>query len=96
RTLLKNGVSVVAYDPLALESAKSIFGNTIDFVPSAAQCLQQAGLCVVTLRSREFKEAVEGFIPVSPLAILDCWRIIDSARLDERIKYIPLWRYRNA
>jgi len=42
------------------------------------------------------EKPVEGFIPVSPLAILDCWRIIDSARLDERIKYIPLWRYRNA
>ena len=94
--LLKNSVSVVAYDPLALDNAKSLFGSAVEFAPSAARCLERSGICIVTLRNPDLKEAVERFVPAAVLTVVDCWRMIDAAKLNERITYIPLWRHRNA
>jgi UDPglucose 6-dehydrogenase len=94
--LLKEGISVAAYDPLALDNAKSLFGDAVEFVSSATCCLERAGLSIVTLRNPDLGEAVEKFVPAASHTVVDCWRIIDPARLNGRIKYIPLWRHRNA
>lgn len=92
RELLKYDVRIVAYDPLATESAKAMFGSAIEYVQSAQRCLEEASLCVVTLRSVELKCAVESYVPESPVTLVDCWRLIDAVRLNEKISYIPLGR----
>jgi UDPglucose 6-dehydrogenase len=90
--LLKHDVLVVAYDPLAIENARSIFGSAVEYVESAKACLDQAGLVVVTLRNAEIKQAVENFMPIQPLTVVDSWRIIDAARLNSQYKYVALGR----
>ena len=92
--LLENNLSVVAYDLLALDNAKAMFGTSVEFVSSAARCMEKASVCVITLRSPDLKKSVEEFVPHSPLTIVDCWRMIDAAKLDRSIKYIPLWRHK--
>jgi len=90
--LLKHDIRVVAYDPLAIDNARNIFGSAVEYVESAEACLEQAGLAVLTLRNAEIKKAVESFAPAQPLTVVDCWRMIDTARLDKQIGYIALGR----
>lgn len=92
RELLKNDLRVVAYDPLAISSAKAILGSAIEYVHSAESCLKQARLCVVTLRLAEFTQALENYAPPDPLTIIDCWRIVDPSKLNRQINYIALGR----
>jgi UDPglucose 6-dehydrogenase len=91
--LLKHDIRVVAYDPLAIDNARTVFGSAVEYVHSAENCLSQAGLVVVTLRSPELKRAVEEYTPNHSLTVVDCWRIIEPRTLNAQIKYIPFGRY---
>ncbi len=91
--LLKHDVRVVAYDPLAIDNARNILGSTIEYVQSAESCLAQAGLAVLTLRTPALKQSVEGYVPHTPFTLIDCWRMIDPARLHEHVNYVPLGRH---
>jgi len=90
--LLKHDLRIVAYDPLAIDNTKAIFGSAIEYVHSAESCLGQAGLCVVTLRSPELKQTIENRAPDHSFTLIDCWRMIDPARLNKQIRYVPLGR----
>ena len=90
--LLKHGMRIVAYDPLAMENTKSVFGDAIEYVSSAKECLEQSGLCVVTLRASELKHAVESYAPARPITVADCWRMIEPAKLNDHVKYVALGR----
>jgi UDPglucose 6-dehydrogenase len=91
--LIKRDVHVVAYDPLAIDNARTVFGSAVEYVHTAESCLAQAGLAVVTLRNGELKRAVEGFTPQGPLTVIDCWRLIDRQRLPDRVRLVMLGRY---
>ena len=93
--LLKNDIHVVAYDPLAIDIARTVFGSAVEYVHSPQSCLAQAGLAVVALRSPEFKRAVETYVPNNPLTIVDCWRIVTPSSLHPKIRYVPLGQYTN-
>ena len=45
--LLKNGVKVTAYDPVAMENAKRIFGNKVEYCKSALDCIRNADCAIV-------------------------------------------------
>jgi len=90
--LLRHDLRVVVYDPLAIENAKAVFNERIEYVSSAPECLAQSGVCVLTYRAPELKEAVENYTPTVPVTLVDGWRIIDPAKLDNRVKYVPLGR----
>jgi UDPglucose 6-dehydrogenase len=90
--LLKHDVRLVAYDPLAIDNARAIFGSAVEYVHSAASCLAQAGVAVVTLRHPELKNAVEGHVPQGPLTVIDCWRMVNPTSLDRQVRHIALGR----
>ena len=90
--LLKHDLPVLAYDPLAIDETRALFGSAIEYISSAEDCLSKAGLVVVTLRYPEFKEAVEKYKSQNGMVIIDCWRIIDPAKLDRQIKYVAWGR----
>ena len=61
--LLKEGANVVAYDPVATEIAKGIFGNKITYASSAVECLKNADSCLLVTEWAEFKKlAPEDFV----------------------------------
>lgn len=86
--LLKHEVRVVAYDPLAVENSKVIFGDAIEFVSSAAECIERSSLVVIVNREREFKKAVEEHQPSTPKVILDCWRITNPSLLNKNFHHM--------
>lgn len=92
--LIKRDIRVLAYDPLAIENTRNIFGSQVEYVHSVESCLAHVNLAVITLRNPQIKKAVESFVAKNPLTIIDCWRMIDADRLNKTlIKYVPIGRY---
>ena len=88
--LIRREVQVVAYDPLAIDSAKIALEDQIEYVSSPWKCLSLCDLCVVTTPDRAYQEAIEKWKVDRPLTIIDCWRLIDPAKLDAKIAYVAL------
>ena len=92
RELVKSDLRVVAYDPLAIDNTKAILGSAVEYVHSPKSLLEQANLCVMTLRNAEFKEALENYHPQAPMTIVDCWRTLDPHKLDKKMRLVALGR----
>jgi UDPglucose 6-dehydrogenase len=88
--LIKHDICVVAYDPLAIDNVRAIFGSAVEYVHSVDSCLSKADIVVVTLRNPEFKLAIENYNPNHKLTIVDCWRLIQPEKLNSQVKYIAL------
>jgi UDPglucose 6-dehydrogenase len=88
--LIKHDIRVVAYDPLAIDNVRAIFGSAVEYVHSVDSCLSKADIVVVTLRNPEFKLAIENYNPNHKLTIVDCWRLIQPEKLNSQVKYIAL------
>ena len=54
--LLKEGAKITAYDPVAVPTAKAIFGNKINYASSPITCLKDADCCIIVTEWNEFKQ----------------------------------------
>lgn len=54
--LLDEGAKVCAYDPQAMQNAKIIFENRIDYVKNAEEALDNADLCLIVTEWPEFND----------------------------------------
>ncbi len=90
--LVNEDIDVTVYDPLALNSAHAVFDDEITYASSVQECLSRSSVCVITLQDAEYKQVVESFVPEKPLTIIDCWRVLDQSKLNERINYLALGR----
>jgi UDPglucose 6-dehydrogenase len=90
--LLERGVKVVVYDPLALDGARSYFGNQAEYACSAQDCVGIASVCVVANRDSEYKLAIEHYRGNKRKFVVDCWRMLDTARLCSNIGYFAWGR----
>jgi len=86
--LVKNGVKVFVYDPLAMENTKALFGDKIKYASSVKECVAAAPVCVITTPDKEFKTFGESGFQNREMTVIDCWRILDPAKLGKRVKYI--------
>ncbi len=93
KRLLEKDIVVLAYDRLAIDNTRNLFGSAVEYVESPEACLSNSELCVITLRDEYIKKTVESFHPKTDLVIVDCWRVLNSERLDKRIKLISFGRY---
>ena len=76
-SLLKENAIVRVYDPQAMENAKKIFGNSLEYCSSKEECLMNADLCMVVTEWDEFKEL--------DLSVIKC-PIVDGRRVFDPIK----------
>jgi len=83
--LLDSDIGIVAYDPLAIESTKEVFKDTIQYTKSVQECMQQAPLNVLTIPSKEVAKLIYTYTGTQT-EILDCWRILNGKDLSENIK----------
>jgi len=88
--LVRQGVRVSAYDPLAIENTRAVFGDKISYLTSARECFAQSEVCVITTQAKEFKEIDDSYIVRDSATIFDCWRLLDPRKLGTRVKYVPL------
>lgn len=91
--LIQNGVKVVAYDSLATNNAKSVFGDKITYASSIKEALEMASCVIVTTRDQEFMKLAEEDIVNNPTVVIDCWRVLDGLKNSKKVKYIGLGQY---
>ncbi|MDB5311013.1 MAG: UDP-glucose 6-dehydrogenase [Gemmataceae bacterium] len=89
RRLLARGIAVVAYDPLALDTTRAVFGDRIEYAASAKECVSRAPVCVVATTEDEFKEVGAGDF-AGPAVVIDCWRMLAGSRLGPRVEHVLL------
>ena len=86
--LQKSDLRTVAHDPNAIPATKAVLGSSVEYVNSVENCFDQTSLVVVTLRDASFKEAIESVKPDKEVTVVDCWRILDTEKLDSNIRCI--------
>jgi len=92
-TLSQAGARVVAYDPLAGESANAELKGKVLILDSAKKCLEQAEVILITTADPEFQTLTYAdFNPeFSKITVIDFWRIL-RGELQNRpnIEYVPV------
>ncbi len=92
RRLLERGIEVVVHDPLALEGVWRQFGHQVEYATTPQECLARSAVAVVTMPAREYKEIDAAHFGPEPTVVIDCWRILDPARLGPSVTFVPLGR----
>jgi len=95
KTISKVGARVVAFDPLANESARSELRDHAVILNSVADCLEQAEVVLITTSDPLFKNlAADDFnTKKSTVTVVDFWRILDKKLSNQKnIRYIPIGR----
>jgi len=89
--LASQDIPVIAYDPVAAESAKEKTRFPIQFVDSAQDCLKDADVVVLATPWDEFQHLkVNEDRKKRPLVIIDCWRLLEPDLIDDYITYIAI------
>jgi UDPglucose 6-dehydrogenase len=93
RGLLREGFEVIVADPLALDSASAVLGDTVVAVDSAEAAIAAAEVVVIATSAMEFTElAPSAFTQGGTRRIvLDCWRGL-SADIAEVADVVQLGR----
>ena len=92
-TLLKENAKVIAYDPVAIPMAKSIFGDSVRYADSAISCLKNADCCIIVTEWNEFKKLQpKDFTENMKQPILiDGRRIYDPKAFSKKMKFAAIW-----
>ncbi len=91
--LLKHDIRVIAYDSLAVDNTRAIFGSAVEYASSAEECIKNAGVVVLTLRDAKLKKLLEEYHYSNSITIIDCWRILDRKKLGNKVKYVAIGRF---
>jgi UDPglucose 6-dehydrogenase len=84
------GYVVHVYDPLALEEARKVLGDTVIYDKTLDDCVKNVDVIVLATPWKLFKT-----IDPKGKIIIDCWRLLrDREDLKKNNRYIPLGMYR--
>jgi UDPglucose 6-dehydrogenase len=94
RALADRGAYVVAYDPLALESAAAELGDRVEFADSVPSCVAGAEVLVITTPDPAFSTLPRALSAAAGrITVFDCWRLLARDLADDpRVSYIPVGR----
>jgi UDPglucose 6-dehydrogenase len=90
--LLKEGAKISAYDPVAMTVAKSIFGDKINYAPSAMESLKDADGALLVTEWEEFKKLTPADFKKqmkNPL-LIDGRRIYDPDVFGAALKFVAI------
>jgi len=90
--LAAGDVEVRVYDPLATAAARARLGDRVTYAASARACMDGAALCVFTTAAPEFRDVDDTYITRTPSTVVDCWRVLEPARLGPKVRYVALGR----
>lgn len=93
RVLLEHSIRVLVTDSLAIDNARACFGSAVEYLDSPNLCLEECGLAVAMLQEDAIKRAIEEFRRSRPLTVIDPWRMLDRAKLDQNIRCVGLGRF---
>lgn len=90
RLAAQSGIQMMVYDPVAMDTGRAALGSKVQYASSVRECMAFAPLCLITTQSKEFKEINSSCIAHNPTTVIDCWRLLDPAKFDGKIKHVPL------
>jgi len=73
--LLQRGLAVQAYDPSAMEPARQLFGERIQFMDSAQACIDGADIVLIATPWKQFKALHYG---LGGATVIDCWGLLEG------------------
>ncbi|MHB8512023.1 MAG: nucleotide sugar dehydrogenase [Actinomycetota bacterium] len=80
--IAKAGFSVVAFDPLANQSARKVLDDKVQILDSVEACLQKAAVVVIATPDPAFRGIGPEHLKGSgTVAVVDFWRLLDGAAL---------------
>ena len=92
--LTAEGFPVTVYDPLGLQNARLVLGDTVEYAPSAPECIEQANVVVVATPWEEFKRLQPYQFAHNPRrVVLDCWRIFSPDQINRVADYITIGKH---
>jgi UDPglucose 6-dehydrogenase len=93
QSLAQAGSLVAVYDPLAMDNARAVLNDTVQYMNSAQECLRSADVVIITAPCDEFRALKPADFPIRKqrTIVLDCWRILAKTLADcDWIDYIGL------
>ncbi len=93
KNLLKNNIGVAAYDSLATENTKKIFGDKIEHTSSIKDCLSYSRVWVIATNDKKFKTIDRKYVGAKPAVIIDCWRVLDPLKLGKNVEHVALGKH---
>jgi len=92
--LANEGYRVLAYDPQALDAAKSVLGSQVEVLEDAEACVKAADLLIVATAWPNFKNiAPQAFHRTTGrLIVIDCWRMLPVSEFAELVDLVYLGR----
>lgn len=94
QALLGAGIPVIAYDPMASAAAQRVLQGPVRFAASAEACVQGGDVVVLATPWPQFAGlGPDAFARAGrPRVVIDCWRLLDPARLGGTVEYIATGR----
>lgn len=89
-SLKDKGVILNLHDPLALQNAEKLLGNSAKYFKNLKGCIETSDILVVTTNWPEYSNIKKSWFRNSPKIVIDPWRMIDPMTLHKRITYVPL------
>ena len=77
RVLVREGYTVLVYDPQALPQAERVLGETVEYLSSGKECVSRAEVVLIATAWDEFKE-IDFSLAEGALSVVDCWGICQS------------------
>jgi UDPglucose 6-dehydrogenase len=91
RALAETGARVVAYDPLANESARAELPDEVTIVETANECVELADVVVIATPDPAFRALSQD--ELRGKIVVDCWRLLaDKLANCAEVHYLPIGR----
>jgi len=89
KRLLEEGAKVVVYDPKAVDNAKKIFGNSVEYASSVEECLRDSECAIIVTEWEEFRRLrPEDFLRLmKEPVVVDGRRIYDAELFSLRLRF---------
>jgi len=90
--LIEEGAIVIAYDPAAMDNAKRIFGDSIEYASSIFDCLRDADCAILVTEWSEFRDLTpEDFIEHMRIpAVIDGRRMFHPKEFSSKLKFAAI------
>jgi len=90
--LLKESANITAYDPAAIQNAKKIFADKVEYASSAIECLKDTDCCILVTEWDEFKNLTpEDFCQLMHQPnLIDGRRIFDPEKFRQKLRFAAI------
>ena len=88
--LLEYGCEVMLHDPQALEAARCLFGDKVDYAKSITGAVKDADAVIIMTAWDSFSTLSVDDLKSEETLVIDCWRILDQDLFRKASRYMVL------